>query len=107
MGLFESSVGTNPSPSPESPEALNARLNGLIGKRIEFKAPDGRTLVVPPNDPIFAGDPVPIVLDIEAATFTRLKDGENPNWFIRLHRHFVEKRRDPNGGASFAQYVTQ
>jgi hypothetical protein len=74
-----------------------------IGKRVEFRVPDGRTFVVPPSDPPFVGNPVGIVLDIEARTRTRLKDGENPNWFIRVHRHF-EQRRDPAAGVSFAEY---
>jgi hypothetical protein len=61
-----------------------------------------RTFKVPPNEN-YVGDPIAIVRDIEARTNTRLRDGENPVWFIRLHKHFMD-RRDPAANVSFADY---
>src|ERR1041385_3614394 len=65
-----------------------------------------RTLVVPSTESVWTGDPIPIIRDIEARTRTRLKDGENPVWFIRVHKHFTD-RRDPLDGVSFAEYVSR
>jgi len=39
-----------------------------------------RTLVVPPDEAPFNGDPMMTVLDIESLTGTRLRDGGNPVW---------------------------
>lgn len=63
-----------------------------------------RTLTVPQNELPWTGDPIPIVRDIEARTRTRLRDGGNPVWFIRLHKHFCD-RRDPVECVSFAEFV--
>jgi hypothetical protein len=65
-----------------------------------------RTLVVPSNEPLWSGNPIPIVRDIEARTRTRLRDGQNPIWFIRVHKHFSD-RRDSVDGVSFAEYVAR
>ena len=81
-------------------------LSGGLGKRIEFQCPDGRVLVAPPTELVFAGDPIPIVLDIEAQTRTRLKDGGNPLWFIRL-REKSRDHLDREAGVSFAEYVSR
>jgi hypothetical protein len=58
-----------------------------------------RTLITP-----VTGDWGSIVLDIEARTRVRLKDGQNSLWFFRLHKHFQE-RSNPADGVSFAEYV--
>jgi hypothetical protein len=50
------------------------------------------------------GAPVSKVLDTEARTRTRLKNGGNPLWYLRLHGDF-QKFRDPSGGVSFAEYA--
>ena len=53
------------------------------GKRFEYHVKDEfgeRTLVVPEDEPAFSGDPRDPVLDIEAKTNTRLKDGGNLGW---------------------------
>lgn len=67
---------------------------------------DGRKFCVPSSEPPWTGDPISLVLDIEARTRTRLRAGQNPVWFIRLHEHFVQ-RRDPAADISFAEYATQ
>jgi hypothetical protein len=65
-----------------------------------------RTLIVPQNEFTYAGDPSGIVLDIEARTRTRLRDGGNPCWFIRLWHQFQEKQ-DPAANISFAEYCAR
>ena len=73
----------------------------------EFRVKDGlgeRTLIIPPNELAWAGDPTEVILDIEARTRTRLKDGGNPAWFIRLALNFKE-RVNPNDGVSFTESV--
>lgn len=62
-----------------------------------------RTLIVPDDEIPSDRSPVEIVLEIEATTNTRLHDGENPEWFIRLHRDF-NTRRDHAAAVSFADY---
>ncbi len=76
------------------------------GKTFKYKVVDElgeRTLVVPPEEPAHSGDPGRIVLDIEARTRTRLKDGGNPCKFIRAWHHFSE-RRDPASPVTFAEF---
>ena len=63
-----------------------------------------RTLVVPPEEPTWVGDPTLFLLDIEARTRTRLRDGGNPVWYIRLHTDFTA-RSNPADNVSFAEYV--
>jgi hypothetical protein len=62
-----------------------------------------RTLIVPKDELPYAGDPSRIVLDKEATSRTRLRDGGNPCWFIRLWHHFYQ-RKDPNDDLTFAEY---
>lgn len=62
-----------------------------------------RTLFIPLQELAFSGDPIPIVRDIEAKTRTRLKEGENPVWFIRLWEHF-KTSRDPASEVSFSEF---
>ncbi len=61
-----------------------------------------RTLIVPPGGLPWTGNPSQLVLDIEAKTGTRLRDGEDPNWFIRFHADCMATR-DPAAGISFAE----
>jgi hypothetical protein len=78
-------------------------------KGTEFPVSDdvgSRKLIAPSSELPWAGNPVPIVLDIEARTRTRLRDGDNPIWFIRLHKHFQERSR-PSDGVSFREYVAR
>jgi hypothetical protein len=96
-----------PAPvAAESPEALNARLNGQSGRRVEFQAPDGRIFVVPPTEPIWAGNPVSAVLKREAQTRTRLKNGGNPNRYLRVYFKYQEDRVIDQG-VPFAEYVSK
>ncbi len=81
--------------STEQPTAY--QVSDLFGER---------TLVVPLTEQTWSGDPTSIVLDIEARTRTRLRDGQNPCWFLRLHAHF-EERSNPADGVSFAEYVSR
>jgi hypothetical protein len=77
------------------------------GQAVSFKAIDQlgeRTLVVPANEPTWSGDPTDPVLDLEARTRTRLRNGENPNWFLRLYHDFQECS-NPADRISFAEYV--
>ncbi len=87
--------------------ALKAKpVASSIKKRFRIVDSQGeRVLAVPANDSC-VGNPGPIVLDIEARTNTRLRDGENPVWFIRLHKDFMD-RRDPSASVSFADYCTR
>lgn len=62
------------------------------------------TLVVPPTEPAWSGDPTGIVPDIEAQTRTGLRDEENPNSFRRLYKDFHE-RSNPADGVSFTEYA--
>jgi hypothetical protein len=64
--------------------------------------PDGRTFVVPASE-IYAGDPTRGVLEYEAATGTRLRDGGNPIAFLRVVHRFKNER----GGKmeNFRQYI--
>lgn len=74
---------------------------------ISFKVKDSfgeRTLIVPPSELAFSGNPTPGVLKIEAMTRTRLRDGENPIWFLRVHQQF-ERESNPNDRVSFAEYL--
>ncbi len=95
--LSDSSDGPDTKRSVEDPsnEASSFRVRDPLGVR---------TLIVPLTEPAWSGDPTGIVLDIEAQTRTRLRDGGNPNWFIRLHKHFQD-RNNPADGVSFAAYV--
>jgi len=83
--------------SPKVKQPKPYEINDDIGKRV---------LVVPANEHIYSGNPIPIVLDIEAKTRTRIKEGQNPVWFIRLWRHFQE-RHDPYAKVSFAEFCTK
>ncbi len=79
---------------------------GTISKLISYQVIDAegeRTLTVPTNELPYVGDPTNTVLDIEARTRTRLKNNENPLWFIRLHYQF-RKKQDAHSGVSFAEY---
>ena len=75
--------------------------------RTEFTVTDRfgqRTLIIPENELAWSGDAAKIILDMEASSGTRLKNGENPARFIRLYNHFKKDRSDPNSGISFADY---
>jgi hypothetical protein len=74
---------------------------------IEFTVRDSigiRKLVVPAGEPSCVGDPIGLLLDLEARTGTRLRDGGNPAWFLRLHKDFQE-RQDHQDSATFADYA--
>lgn len=77
-----------------------------IGKPVEIPTADGRVLVVPAVEHHFIGDPVPIVLDIEAKTGAALKDGQNPLEFMRIYDDFM-KTRDPDSGVSFVEFAVR
>ncbi len=80
------------------------------GKRTSFKVKDKwgeRALIVPETEPPWAGDPTRIVLQIEALTGTRLKDGENPSRFFRLYERDYKENRDPAAPVSFADFVAR
>ena len=63
-----------------------------------------RRLVIPRNEAhMSVGDPSGSVLDIEAKTRTRLKDGENPAWFLRLYHDWKESL-PPVGAEPFAAF---
>ncbi len=76
-------------------EAISFKVTDEIGER---------TLIIPPGEVTFSGDPTPGILKIEALTRTRLRDGENPLWFIRVHWQF-QKESNPNDKVSFAEFV--
>ncbi len=83
-------------------------INGSFarGKTFRYKCTDPtgeRTLIVPPSSLPHVGDPTPIVLDIEARTGTRLKDGKDPLRFNRVWHDF-KKGVDAAAGISFAAY---
>ena len=74
---------------------------------ISFKAKDDlgtRTLIIPPGEMPFSGNPVLGILKYEAMTRTRLRDGGNPLWFLRVYHQF-QKESNPNDGVSFAEFV--
>jgi hypothetical protein len=103
---------TKKSTSQQSP------LAGLLGMPVGGKYRDEpveyvvrdrmgeRKLVVPINEPPYSSSPYgidSIIRSIEAHTRTRVKEGQNPCWFIRLHEHFKE-RSHPADDVSFAEF---
>jgi hypothetical protein len=54
-----------------------------------------------PED-VYARNPWKRTTEIEALTRTRLKDGENPLWFIHTYEQFLKSSRDP--AVSFHEY---
>ena len=85
-------------------------LGEPLKEDIVYEANDAlgvRKLVVPAGQPkLHVGDPIPILLDVEARTRTRLRDGRDPVWFLRLHNHFRQKSAETDG-VSFAEYVAR
>lgn len=94
------------TPREASPSNQPVFKNGKLSQPVQYIVDDPlgqRTLIVPAGELVFVGNPAPIVLDIEAQTRTRLCDGGNPLWFIRLHKQFREKR-DAADGVNFDEY---
>ncbi|MCY2987129.1 MAG: hypothetical protein NTY19_04575 [Planctomycetota bacterium] len=52
-----------------------------------------RTLIVPTDQPPCDEDAVKKVLEIETLTGTRLKDGENPVWFLDTYQAYCEQAK--------------
>ena len=108
-----------PAARPDAPavgkRVANVDLDPLIraegtGKRTALTVTDKwgeRTLIVPETEPAWAGDPTRIVLQIEALTGTRLKEGQDPCRFIRLYKRDYKKNRDPAASVSFADFVAR
>lgn len=82
----------------ESPWFGNGKIHFTVkdelGKRI---------LVVPDSEVRWSGEPIGIILDIEARTRTRLKNGANPIKFHRAYSHWRD-RRDSNSTVTFAEF---
>lgn len=90
-------------------DAAIAALQIAIHRLRTWEVEDGfgkRTLRIPPEEPVMDRDPMALVLDIEAKTNTRLKDGGNPSWFIKLHQEF-NATRDPAAVVSFADFCAR
>ena len=87
---------TKRAPS-QSDEADRFEIHDSIGVRTLVGRDD-------PDDPahVDADD----VLYIEAMTGTRLKDGEEANWYYLLW-HRYKKAREPNGRVTFADYCSR
>ena len=95
-----------------APAASLAPMMGAMGtgERTSFKVKDKwgeRMLIIPETEPPWAGDPTRCVLQIEALTGTRLKDGENPCRFMRLYKRDYGENRDPAAPVSFADFVAR
>jgi len=89
-----------------SRKSAPAKIAEPIGKDTKLRAVDHfgeRVLVVPASELAYSGNPIPVLLEREFATGTRLKDGENPVWFLRMHRQFedMSTKRD---GLTFSQW---
>lgn len=81
-------------------------LTQILGKRRSWPLADelgNRTLVVPKSQPPCDEEAITEVLRIEASTGTRLKDGENPAWFLAIYREYG-KRGERHPVVTFAEY---
>jgi len=72
-----------------------------------FSAKDrfgSRTLIAQPSVAAWVGNPIPALLDIEAATGVRLRDGGDPVWFLRVYHGATKRFRESNSSRTFAEY---
>lgn len=90
-------------PTLDGSDSSRAASPGKQVRVVDFMGE--REFVIPTNEsPV--GDVGPLLLDIEARTNTRLRNGLNPMWYLRLHRDFTE-RRDAAANISFADYCAR
>ena len=81
-------------PTAENDVVREGKHASWTGRDVKFEINDAwgrRVLVMPGSELAWIGNPTGSILDIEASTNTRLKNGQNPNFFIRLHEHYKNR----------------